>query len=72
VFENRVLRRIFGHKRDDCIVRVGKPEWKTIRVRPGLRSEDDIRMNLKKIGWKNVDWIQLAQYRDQWRALVNM
>jgi hypothetical protein len=30
------------------------------------------RMNLRKVGWEEVDWIRLAQYRDQWRAIVNM
>jgi hypothetical protein len=32
---------------------------------------DDIRMDLKEIGWQIVDWMHLAQDRDQWRALVN-
>jgi hypothetical protein len=33
--------------------------------------EDGIRMDLREIGWGSVDWIQLAQDRDLWRALVN-
>jgi hypothetical protein len=36
-----------------------------------LTWDDNIRMNLGAIGWKGVDWIHLAQDRDQWRALVN-
>jgi hypothetical protein len=32
---------------------------------------DNIKMDLKEIGWDGVDWIELAQGRDQWRALVN-
>jgi hypothetical protein len=32
---------------------------------------DNIKMDLKKIGWGGLDWIDLAQDRDQWRALVN-
>jgi hypothetical protein len=32
---------------------------------------DNIKMNLTEIGWEGVDWIDLAQDRDQWRALVN-
>jgi hypothetical protein len=36
------------------------------------RWEDSIRIDLKEIRWKSVDWIRLAQDRDQWRALVNM
>jgi hypothetical protein len=34
--------------------------------------EDNIRMDLREIGWGGMDWIDLAQDRDQWRALVNM
>jgi len=33
--------------------------------------EDNIRMDLRELGWKDVDWIQLAQDSDQWRDLVN-
>jgi hypothetical protein len=32
---------------------------------------DNIRMDLREIGWDGMDWIDLAQDRDQWRALVN-
>jgi hypothetical protein len=32
---------------------------------------DDIKMNLREIGWDGIDWIDLAQDRNQWRALVN-
>jgi len=32
---------------------------------------DNIRMDLRKMGWEGVDWIHLAQDRDQWRAVVN-
>jgi hypothetical protein len=32
---------------------------------------DNIKMNLREIGWDGVDWIDMAQDRDQWRALVN-
>jgi hypothetical protein len=35
------------------------------------RREDNIRMDLMEIGWEGVDWIHLAQDRDQWRAVVN-
>jgi hypothetical protein len=117
VFENRVLRRIFGPKRDevtgewrklyneeldnlysspDIIMQIksrrmrwaghvarmgeeryvykvlaGKPEGKRPLGRPRRRWEDGIRMDLREIGWGSVDWIQLAQDRDQWRDLVN-
>jgi len=36
------------------------------------RWEDNIRMNLTKLGWEIVDWIHLSQERDEWRALVNI
>jgi hypothetical protein len=52
-------------------VLMGKPEGKRPLGRPRRRWEDRITMDLKKIGWGNVYWIQLAQDRDRWRALVN-
>jgi hypothetical protein len=117
VFENRVLRRIFGAKRDEVtgewrklhneelrdlysspsiirIIRswrmrwaghvarmrrkrnayrlfVGKPEGKRPLVRPRPRWVDNIRMDLGEVGWGDVDWIDLAEDRNRWRALVN-
>jgi hypothetical protein len=117
VFENRVLRRIFGPKRDEvmrvwrklhneelhnlytppsiirmiksrrmrlarhvarmeakrnaCRILVGKPEGKRPLVRPRHRWVDNIEMDLREIGWGGMDWIDLAQVRDQWRALEN-
>jgi hypothetical protein len=50
---------------------MGKPEEKRPLGRPKCRGEDGIRMNLREIGWESVDWIQLAEYRDRWRDLVN-
>jgi hypothetical protein len=50
---------------------MGKPEGKRPLGRPRRRWEDGIRMDLREIGWGSVDWIQLAQGRDQWRVLVN-
>jgi hypothetical protein len=50
---------------------VGKPEGKRPLGRPRRRWMDNIKMDLKKIGWDGRDWIELAQDRDQWRALVN-
>jgi hypothetical protein len=107
VFENRVLRRIFGPKRDEVtgdwrklhneelhdlysspnIIRmiksrrmrwaghvarmVGKPEGRRPLGIPKRRWVDNIKMDLREIGWDGMDWIDLAQVRDQWRALVN-
>jgi hypothetical protein len=118
VFENRVLRRIFGPKRDEVtgdwrklhneelcklysspnIIRmiksrrmrwaghvarmgtkrnayrilVGKPEGKRPLGRPRRRWVDNIKIDLREIGWDGMGWIDLAQDRDKWRALVNM
>jgi hypothetical protein len=49
----------------------GKPEGKRPLGRPRRRWENNIRMDLREIGWKGVEWMHLAQGRDQWRALVN-
>jgi hypothetical protein len=51
---------------------VGKPEGKRPLGRPRHRRVDNIRMDLREIGWDSVAWIDVAQDRDQWRALVNM
>jgi hypothetical protein len=109
VFENRVLTRIFGPKRDEMtgasnfylspnIIRmvksrrmtwaghvarvgakrnayrilVGKPKGKRPLRRPRRRWVDNIKIDHREIGWGGMDWIDLAQDRDQWRALVNM
>jgi hypothetical protein len=50
---------------------VGKPEGKRPLKRPRWRWADNIKMDLREIGWDGVDWIELAQDRGQWRALVN-
>jgi hypothetical protein len=53
-------------------VLVGKPEGKRPLGRPRRRWEDDnIKMGLQEVGCGGVDWIELAQDRDSWRALVN-
>jgi hypothetical protein len=50
---------------------VGKPEGKRALGTPRRRWVDNIKMDLREIGWDGMDWIELAQDRDQWRALVN-
>jgi hypothetical protein len=111
-FGKRVLRRIFGRKRDavtgewrklhneelhmlcpspqiirqiksrrmrwEHVARMGE-EKKVYRVlmgkpqgkRPRRRWEDEIRMDLREIAWGSVEWIQLAEDRNRWWALVN-
>jgi hypothetical protein len=117
VFENRVLRRIFGPKKDEVtggwrklrneelhglyslpsIVRVikarrmrwaghvarmgevrdaynilvGRPERRRPLGRPRHRWVDNIKLDLREIGFGDVDWINLAQDRDRWQVLVN-
>ncbi|KAJ4427681.1 hypothetical protein ANN_25330 [Periplaneta americana] len=116
VFENKVLRKIFGAKRDEVtgewrklhntelhalysspnIIRniksrrlrwaghiarmgesrnayrmlVGRPESKRPLGRPRRRWEDNIKMDLREVGYDDRDWINLAQDRDRWRAYV--
>ena len=120
MFENRVLRRVFGPKRDKVTgdwrklhkeelndlyslpnivwvvksrrmrwaghvahinynynydrsvhkVLMGKPEGKRPLGRPRCRWEDNIKMDLKEVGRGHGDWMELAQDRDRWRALV--
>ena len=120
VFENMVLRRIFGPMRDEvteewrklhneelnntyyvfltqycagdkieknemggacsayqggegvCRVLVGKPEGKRPLGRPRRRWDDNIKMDLQEVGCGGMDWIELAPYRNRWRALVNV
>jgi hypothetical protein len=50
---------------------VGKPERKRPLGRPGHKWVDNIRMNLREIGWGSMAWIDVAQDRNQWRTLVN-
>jgi hypothetical protein len=50
---------------------VGKPEGKRPLGRPRRRWVDNIKMDLREVGWDSRDWIDLAQDRDRWRAYVN-
>jgi hypothetical protein len=53
------------------LILVGNPEGKRPLGRLRSRWVDNIKMDLKELGWDGGDWIDLAQDRDQWRALVN-
>jgi hypothetical protein len=50
---------------------VGKPEGNRRLERPRRGWVGNIKMNLREIGWDGVDWIDLAQDRDKWRAFAN-
>jgi hypothetical protein len=50
---------------------VEKPEGRRPLGRPRRRWEDNIKMDLREVGRGGMDWINLAQDRDRWRALVN-
>jgi hypothetical protein len=69
--------RFAGHvarmreKRNAYRIFVRKPEGKRPLGRPRRRWVDNIKMDLREIGWGSMDWIDLARDRDQWRALVN-
>jgi hypothetical protein len=78
VFENRVLRRMLGQKRDEitgdgrklmeekrnaCRILVGNPEGKRPLGRPRRRWEDNIRIDLREIGWGSIGWIDMAKVK---------
>jgi hypothetical protein len=60
-----------GEVRGTYNILVGRPEWRRPLGRPRRRWEDKIKMDLGEKGFGDVDWIDLAQDRDRWRALVN-
>jgi hypothetical protein len=60
-----------GEERKVYTVLMGKPEGNRPLGRPKRRWENGIIMDLRGIGWGSVEWIQLVQDRDRWRALVN-
>ena len=60
-----------GERRGVYRVLVGKPEGKRPLGNPRRRWEDNIKMDLQEVGCGYMDWIELAQDRDRWRALVS-
>jgi hypothetical protein len=59
-----------GEKRNAYRILVGNSEGKRPLGRPRRRWVDNIRIDLREIGWDGGDWIDLAQDRDEWRALL--
>jgi hypothetical protein len=60
-----------GERRGVHRVLVGKPEGKKPLSRPWHRWEDNIKMDIQEMGCGGKDWIEVAQDRDRWQALVN-
>ena len=60
-----------GERRGVYRLLVEKPEGKRILLRPRRRWEDNIKMDLQKVGCGGMDWIELAQDGERWRAFVN-
>ena len=60
-----------GQRRGVYGVLVGKPEGKSPHGRPRRRWKDNIKMDLQEVGCGVMDWIELAQDRERWPALVN-
>jgi hypothetical protein len=60
-----------GKSRGVYRVLVGKHKGKRPNGRPKRRREDNIKMDLQEVGCRSMDWMDVAQDRDRWRALVN-
>ena len=60
-----------GERRGIYRILVGKPEGKRPFGRPRHKWDDGIKMDLQEVGCGGMDWIELVQIRDCWRALVN-
>jgi hypothetical protein len=60
-----------GEMRNEYRIFLGKPKGKRPLGRPRRRWEYNIKMDLREIGWDDMDWIDLAHDRDLWKALVN-
>jgi len=59
-------------KRGVYRVLMGKPEGKRPLGRPRRRWEDNIKMDLQEVGFGGMDWIEVAQDRDRWRAFLTV
>jgi len=61
----------YGERRGLYWVFVGKPEGKRLLGRPRLRCEYNIKIDLQEVKCGSIDWVDVAQVRDRWRALAN-
>jgi hypothetical protein len=62
---------VLQEKRNAYRILMGKPEGKRPLGIPRSKCADNIKMDLREIGWDGVNWMDMAQDGDQWRALVN-
>ena len=69
--KNELGRACGAYRRGVYMVLVGKPEGKRPLGRRRRRWENNIKMDLQEVGCGGMDWIEMAQDRDRWRALVN-
>ena len=69
--DGRGMWRVWGQGRGVHRVLVGKPEGKRPLGRPRRRWEDNIKIYFQEVGGGSGDWMELAQDRDRWRALVS-
>ena len=60
-----------GERRGAYEVLVGKPEGKRSLGRPSCRWEDNIKTDVREVGWWSMNWFELPKDRDGWRAVVN-
>jgi hypothetical protein len=60
-----------GEKSNAYRILVGRPEGKRPLGKPRRKWVGNIKVDLREIGWGGMDWIDLTEDRDQWRALVN-
>jgi hypothetical protein len=63
---------LMGEVKNAYRILVGQPEGRRPLGRPRSRWKDNIQMDLREIGFGDVDWIYLAQDRDRWRVLVKI
>jgi hypothetical protein len=60
-----------GEKRNSYRILVGKPEGRRPLGKLRHRWVDSIKIDVREVGWDDVDWVNLAQDRDHWRSLMN-